>query len=99
MSNSPSYLTCKVDVSSLTRYNSVEPPLTRPALEIIMLFASVRRSLFRDSMSRLTFLRSIIIGVQSCLSSGHGLNDEDTYNMMCQLLGRLKVCVGEVLHA
>ena len=56
-----------------------------------MLFASVRRSLFRDGNARLTFLRSLIVGVQNCLSSGHGLNDEDTYNMMCQLLGRLKV--------
>lgn len=72
-------------------YQRVEPPLTRPALEIIMLFASVRRSLFRDGNARLTFLRSLIVGVQNCLSTGHGLNDEDTYNMMCQLLGRLKV--------
>lgn len=71
----------------------MEPPLTRPALEIIMLFASIRRSLFRDGNARLTYLRSIIIGVESCLSSGHGLNDEDTFNMMCQLLGRLKVLI------
>lgn len=75
----------------MSSFNNVEPPLTRPALEIIMLFASVRRSLFRDGTVRLTFLRAIIKGVESCLASGHGLNDEDTYNMMCQLLGRLKV--------
>ena len=56
-----------------------------------MLFASVRRSLFRDGNARLTFLRSLIVGVQNCLSTGHGLNDEDNYNMMCQLIGKLKV--------
>ena len=71
-------------------YTSVEPPLTRPALEVIMLFASIRRSLFRDGGARLEFLNVLIQGVYTCLESGHGLNDEDTYNMMCQLLGRLK---------
>lgn len=75
----------------MIRYTSVEPPLTRPALEVIMLFASIRRSLFRDGGARLEFLNVLIQGVYTCLESGHGLNDEDTYNMMCQLLGRLKV--------
>ena len=56
-----------------------------------MLFASIRRSIFRDPGLRLLFLDVLINGVAECLSSGHGLNDEDTYNMMCQLLGRLKV--------
>ena len=72
-------------------YMSVEPPLTKPILEIIMLFASVRRSLFRDGGARLEFLNVLIQGVQKCLETGYGLSDEDTYNMMCQLLGRLKV--------
>ena len=72
-------------------YQSVQPPLTLNVLEIIMLFASIRRSIFRDPGLRLRFLEVLINGVAECLSSGHGLNDEDTYNMMCQLLGRLKV--------
>ena len=72
-------------------YDSVEPPLTLNVLENIMLFASIRRSIFRDASMRLNFLEVLINGVANCLNSGHGLNDEDTYNMMCQLLGRLKV--------
>ncbi len=73
------------------RFAQLEPPLTRATLEIIMLYASVRRSLFRDQYARLEFLNVLIEGVMGVLNGGHGMQDEDTYNMMCQLLSRLKV--------
>lgn len=75
----------------MCRFAHLEPPLTRALLEIIMLYASVRRSLFRDTFARLEFLNVLIEGVMGVLSNGHGMQDEDTYNMMCQLLSRLKV--------
>ena len=79
-------------IISVTRsYAQLEPPLTRPMLEIVMLFASVRRSLFRDNVARVTYLNVLVEGVMGILGSGHALEDEDTYNMMCQLLSRLKV--------
>lgn len=78
-------------VTMTPSYMSVDVPLTKSILELIMLFASVRRSLFRDGTARLEFLNVLIQGVQKCLETGYGLNDEDTYNMMCQLLSRLKV--------
>lgn len=62
-------------------------------LEIVMLFASVRRSLFRDNVARVTYLNVLVEGVMGILGSGHALEDEDTYNMMCQLLSRLKVAL------
>lgn len=77
----------------MCRYAQLEPPLTRSMLEIIMLYASVRRSLFRDTYCRLEFLNVLIEGVMGVLNTGHGMQDENTYNMMCQLLSRLKVLV------
>ena len=80
-------------ISLTCSYAQLEPPLTRPMLEIVMLFASVRRSLFRDNVARVTYLNVLVEGVMGILGSGHALEDEDTYNMMCQLLSRLKVAL------
>lgn len=56
-----------------------------------MLFASVRRSLFRDVLRRLEYLGALVDGTIEILQSSYGLNNEDTYNMMCQFVTRLKV--------
>lgn len=71
-------------------YEQFNPPITSQVLECLVYFVSIRRTLFSTSISRSLFLNSIIKMICSIISTERGLNDDDTYHMLCRLLGRLK---------
>ncbi|KAK8803535.1 hypothetical protein WA158_001229 [Blastocystis sp. Blastoise] len=71
-------------------YYSCYPPTTVTCLQCLLMMTSMRRSLFVKPESRLEFLKVLIEGVSEQLTRSHGFDDQDTYHMFCQLLGKLK---------
>lgn len=71
-------------------YFKYEPPITAQILECLIYLASVRRTVFRDTSARNVFLVSLMKTIANIISSQYGLDDGDTYHMLCRLLGRLK---------
>lgn len=71
-------------------YYKYEAPITAQILECLIYLASVRRTIFRDTSARNEFLVSLMKTIGNIINSQHGLDDSDTYHMLCRLLGRLK---------
>ena len=62
----------------------------RFALEVLVAFGSLRRSLFSSDDERQAFLLRIMSGTLHILNTQCGLNDHDNYHELCRLLARLK---------
>ncbi|KAG7356805.1 Importin-beta N-terminal domain containing protein [Nitzschia inconspicua] len=71
-------------------YANTPPPRSSKAMEVIILLASVRRSLFPSDKDRAEFLGRLITGIREMLSKQTGLQHQDNYHQFCRLLGRLK---------
>lgn len=71
-------------------YFKYESPITAQILECLIYLASVRRTVFRDNTARNEFLVSLMKTIGNIINSQYGLDDSDTYHMLCRLLGRLK---------
>lgn len=71
-------------------YKMSEPPNSSLALQALVQFSSVRRSLFSSEKERTVFLQALMTGIHEIMSSGVGLTDPDNYHEFCRLLGRLK---------
>lgn len=67
----------------------IRPQRAKQALECLVLFISVRRSLFQDN-ARKTFLLRIMTAVCEIMRERIGLHDMDCYHQFCRLLGKLK---------
>lgn len=68
----------------------VRPKRAAEALECLVLFISVRRSVFTSESNRRTFLINIMGGVCNIMRHEIGLSDQDCYHQFCRLLGKLK---------
>jgi len=66
------------------------PPNSALALQALVQFSSVRRSLFSSEKERCVFLQALMNGIHHIMTSMVGLNDRDNYHEFCRLLGRLK---------
>ena len=58
-------------------------------LQSLVLFASLRRSLYSKEEERATMLSSYIKGTAEILTSNLGLSDPECYHEFCRLLGRV----------
>jgi len=66
------------------------PPNSALALQALVQFSSVRRSLFSNEKERTVFLQALMSGIHHIMSTMHGLGDAENYHEFCRLLGRLK---------
>ena len=71
-------------------YAKTQAPLSNQALECLVRFACVRRSLFASEIERTTYLTNLINGTRDILMTQKGLNEHANYHEFCRLLGRLK---------
>ncbi|XP_021714703.1 exportin-7-like isoform X2 [Chenopodium quinoa] len=71
-------------------YAITQPPISKEALECLVRLASVRRSVFSDSV-RSKYLAHLMTGTKEILQSGQGLAQHDNYHEFCRLLGRFRV--------
>ena len=71
-------------------YSSTEPLMSSMALECLVKFASIRRSLFANEADRLKFLGSLMKGTLEILVAQTGLTHHSNYHEFCRLLGRFK---------
>ena len=71
-------------------YGATQPPLSNQAIECLVRFACVRRSLFASEHERNTYLTNLINGTREILMTQKGLNEHANYHEFCRLLGRLK---------
>ncbi|XP_021857908.1 uncharacterized protein [Spinacia oleracea] len=71
-------------------YAITQPPISKEALECLVRLASVRRSVFSDSI-RSKYLAHLMTGTKEILQSGHGLVQHENYHEFCRLLGRFRV--------
>ncbi|DBA92724.1 hypothetical protein WJX77_011928 [Trebouxia sp. C0004] len=71
-------------------YSSTSPPLSSMALECLVRFASVRRSLFTTEVERSKFLSQLVAGTRDILKQQQGLSEHSNYHEFCRMLGRLK---------
>jgi exportin-7 len=71
-------------------YGSTQPPLSNQAIECIVRFACVRRSLFASETERNKYLTNLINGTREILMTQKGLGEHANYHEFCRLLGRLK---------
>ncbi|KAL3148536.1 hypothetical protein ABBQ38_013973 [Trebouxia sp. C0009 RCD-2024] len=71
-------------------YSSTSPPLSSMALECLVRFASVRRSLFTTEVERSKFLAQLVAGTRDILKQQKGLAEHSNYHEFCRMLGRLK---------
>lgn len=71
-------------------YEKSQPPNSSCALQALVQFSSVRRSLFSSEKERTQFLQALMAGIHHIMSTMTGLNDRDNYHEFCRLLGRLK---------
>ena len=60
------------------------------ALQALVQFSSVRRSLFSSEKERCVFLQALMDGIRHIMSTMVGLSDSQNYHEFCRLLGRLK---------
>uniref|UniRef100_A0A7S1PI08 Importin N-terminal domain-containing protein n=1 Tax=Percolomonas cosmopolitus TaxID=63605 RepID=A0A7S1PI08_9EUKA len=60
------------------------------AMQILVLLASVRRSLFSGEEEKVSYLSKFLNGVIVSLRNQTGLNNPDCYHQFCRLLPRLK---------
>ena len=63
---------------------------SRFALEVLVAFGSLRRSLFSSDDERQAFLFRMMSGTLHILNTQCGLSDHDNYHELCRLLARLK---------
>ncbi|CCI50333.1 unnamed protein product [Albugo candida] len=70
-------------------YNSTTPPIASKCLEVLMLLASVRRSIFSEK-DRAIFLSRLLTGICQILSTQQGLSEQENYHEFCRLLSRIK---------
>jgi len=70
----------------------IEPPQGMLVLESLVLYASARRSIFRDDAARGAFLHQLMAGIAQILAAGSRgwKDDENCYHQLCRLLGKLK---------
>jgi exportin-7 len=70
----------------------IEPGQGMLVLESLVLYASARRSIFRDDAARGAFLHQLMSGIASILAAGSAgwKDDENCYHQLCRLLGKLK---------
>jgi len=71
-------------------YGATQPPLSNQAIECLVRFACVRRSLFASETERNTYLTNLIKGTREILVTQKGLSEHANYHEFCRLLGRLK---------
>eukprot|EP00002_Diphylleia_rotans_P028516 TRINITY_DN5761_c0_g1_i2.p1 TRINITY_DN5761_c0_g1~~TRINITY_DN5761_c0_g1_i2.p1 ORF type:complete len:1042 (-),score=181.91 TRINITY_DN5761_c0_g1_i2:22-3147(-) len=71
-------------------YSSAQPPRSSQAMECLVQFASVRRSLFMGEKERTRFLQQLLQGMTEILRSSVGLNHPQNYHEFCRLLARIK---------
>lgn len=71
-------------------YSTTAPPLSSLALECLVRFASVRRSLFTTEVERAKFLSHLVGGTRDILKHQCGLSEHSNYHEFCRMLGRLK---------
>lgn len=71
-------------------YRNTSPPESTISLEVLVLLASLRRSLFSSDEDRQSFLGSMMQGTLIILSTQHGLTHPENYHELCRLLARLK---------
>lgn len=71
-------------------YGVTQPPLSNQAVECLVRFACVRRSLFASEQERNAYLRNLINGTREILVTQKGLGEHANYHEFCRLLGRLK---------
>ncbi|KAA0166274.1 hypothetical protein FNF31_01500 [Cafeteria roenbergensis] len=66
------------------------PLLASRTLQLLNLWASVRRSLFASDAARRSFLGELVVGCTAIMRDRLGLSHEDCFLHFCRLLGRLK---------
>lgn len=71
-------------------YAITNPPLSKQALECLVLLASVRRAMFESSSSHSKYLAAFMLATKQVMETGKGLGDHDNYHEFCRLLGRFK---------
>ncbi|KAL1520643.1 hypothetical protein AB1Y20_022216 [Prymnesium parvum] len=71
-------------------YHATSPPHSSLALEVLVLLASIRRSLFSSDEQRNLFLAGFVRGSLHILQSQKGLSEHSNYHELCRLLARLK---------
>ncbi|KAL3899493.1 MAG: hypothetical protein SGPRY_012630 [Prymnesium sp.] len=59
-------------------------------IQVLVLLASLRRSLFSSDEQRNSFLIGLMRGTLRVLQTQHGLNEHSNYHELCRLLARLK---------
>lgn len=58
--------------------------------QVLVLFGSLRRSLFSSDEERQGFLARMVHGTLTILQTQCGLSNHDNYHELCRLLARLK---------
>lgn len=71
-------------------YAGTEPMMSSMALECLVKFASIRRSLFATEAERLKFLGTLMSGTLDILVKQTGLTHHSNYHEFCRLIGRFK---------
>lgn len=72
------------------RYLNSSPPQSSMALQALVQWSSVRRSIFSSERERTVFLQALMTNIHNIMLTKKGLDDEDNYHEFCRLLGRLK---------
>lgn len=71
-------------------FSDNKPPHSAKCLELLLYFASVRRSIFSSDTERKNFLARLMEGIRNILVLRQGIMQPDNYHQFCRLLSKLK---------
>ena len=68
-------------------YQKLDSPLCAQFIEVLVLLASIRRSLFSEA-ARESFINQMITGISELIKDGVKMKDVESYHHTCRLLAR-----------
>eukprot|EP00743_Colponemidia_sp_Colp-15_P003638 GILK01003927.1.p1 GENE.GILK01003927.1~~GILK01003927.1.p1 ORF type:complete len:1093 (+),score=213.84 GILK01003927.1:212-3490(+) len=71
-------------------YSTTEPSHASMAMQVLVLLAATRRSIFSSEANRMAHLQRLIGGIRIILKYTQGLQHSDNYHEFCRLLGQIK---------